>query len=335
MRKLDTHKPDGTEVNVTPLMQMVEDLLQDITNTNGESTSLMLINLLSNTDGHPIVLSLFHVVENFHWEATLALILATFDLAYSPNQLENSMDILEQLSTITDEYNAISKHIHSILDLSRSTFQFKELPSIISSEVPVAVYLNVRGIVACAAHITSIGYEYGTSPAKIQSSELSYLFLNINSKLMFLSKQLEEYNRVIGQTRSSKENIVLLLISGLDMEEVSVLEQIYIESLSHRARPRYNMVWIPIVDPHIMNIDALKARFEEMRNNMSWYSFYNPSNVDKAVKRSIRDVWHFMNKPILVVLDQHGRQVSPNALHMMWIWGSIAFPFTTAREEAL
>jgi len=35
------------------------------------------------------------------------------------------------------------------------------------------------------------------------------------------------------------------------------------------------------------------------------------------------------------VLDPQGKVVCPNALHMMWIWGSSAFPFTSLREESL
>ncbi|KAE8021422.1 hypothetical protein FH972_007315 [Carpinus fangiana] len=46
-------------------------------------------------------------------------------------------------------------------------------------------------------------------------------------------------------------------------------------------------------------------------------------------------VWIPIDKPILVVLDSRGKVVSPNAIHMMWIWGSNAFPFTSSREEAL
>ncbi|KAK1440922.1 hypothetical protein QVD17_06756 [Tagetes erecta] len=426
---LDTHLPDGTEVDVKSLMQMVEELLQDIT-TNVASTSSvaqtdvdqpeakyhqidalltsnilshtidrlaceMLVKLLSNTDGHTIALSLFHVVENFYWDAKLTLILAAFALAYSPDQLENSTDILEQVTTINDRFDAISKQIHSVLELSRCIFQFKELPYISSevpamtralNTVPIAIYWNVRGIIACATHITCMGYEYGMSSAEIQSRELSSLDLKINHLLEFLRKQLDEYNRFIaikdmdltesfnqvldtvhsdnlkilkillnpwdnplplfaGTTKQRvnlevlRKRIVLLLISGLDMslEEVSILEQIYIEMRSHgsRAESQYEVVWVSIVDPHIMNTDAMNARFEEMRNNMPWYSVYDPSNVDKAVKRSIRDRWHFRNKPILVALDPQGKEVSLIALHMMWIWGSIAFPFTTAREEAL
>ncbi|KAJ6421064.1 hypothetical protein OIU84_028440 [Salix udensis] len=57
--------------------------------------------------------------------------------------------------------------------------------------------------------------------------------------------------------------------------------------------------------------------------------------MEKAPIRFIKEVWHFKNKPILVVLDPQGKVVCPNALHMMWIWGSNAFPFTNLREESL
>jgi len=36
-----------------------------------------------------------------------------------------------------------------------------------------------------------------------------------------------------------------------------------------------------------------------------------------------------------VVLDPQGKVVCPNALYMMWIWESNAFPFTSLREESL
>ncbi|KAK1440908.1 hypothetical protein QVD17_06741 [Tagetes erecta] len=395
---LDSHKPDGTEVDVKPLMQMVEELLQDIT-TNVEQIDViqlearynhidalltsnilshtvdklsceMLFKVLTGTDGHTIALSLLHLVENFQWDAKLALILATFALAYSPDQLENSMDILEQVPTITDRFDVISRHIHSVLELSRCIFQFKELPSISSevlamtkalSTVPTTVYWNVRGIIACTAHITSMGYEYGTSSVEIQLLELSSIVPKINHLLKCLRKQLEEYNSVIGKKKEAdltesfsqvldmvhidnvkilkillnpwdnplpifngttkrrvnlevlRKRNVLLLVSGLDMslEEVFILEQIYIETHSHGSRTDspYEVVWVPIVDPHIMNTVAMNTRFEEMINNMPWYSVYNLSNVVKVVQRSIRDRWHFRTKPILVVLDPQGREV--------------------------
>ncbi|KAH8519293.1 hypothetical protein H0E87_000907, partial [Populus deltoides] len=131
---------------------------------------------------------------------------------------------------------------------------------------------------------------------------------------------------------------VLLLISGLDMsnDELSILEQIYNESRHHEARlnSQYEVVWVPIVDRSVQS-DAMKEKFESMQSSMPWYTVYHPSLIEKAVIKFIKEVWHFRNKPILVVLDPQGKVVSPNALHMMWIWGSSAFPFTSLREESL
>ena len=132
---------------------------------------------------------------------------------------------------------------------------------------------------------------------------------------------------------------MLLLISGLDMstDELSILEQIYNESRHQGARlnSQYEVVWVPIVDRSVQWSDPMKGKFESMQSSMPWFTVYHPSLIEKAVMRFIKEVWHFRNKPILVVLDPQGKVVCPNALHMMWIWGSSAFPFTSLREESL
>lgn len=131
----------------------------------------------------------------------------------------------------------------------------------------------------------------------------------------------------------------MLLISDLDIsqDELAILEQIYNEARQQATRHEnlYEVVWLPIVDPAIPWTDAKQQQFENLQTNMPWYSVYHPSLIDRAVIKFTREEWHFQKKPILVVLDPHGRVVSPNALHMMWIWGSLAFPFTIAKEEAL
>ena len=132
---------------------------------------------------------------------------------------------------------------------------------------------------------------------------------------------------------------VLLLISGLNMsrDELSILEQIYNESRIHQTRMEslYEVVWIPIVDPSVQWTDQMQKQFEELQSTMPWYSVHHPSLIDRVVIKFVKERWHFRNKPILVVLDPQGRELSPNAIHMMWIWGSSAFPFTSLREEAL
>ncbi|KAI8541393.1 hypothetical protein RHMOL_Rhmol08G0056700 [Rhododendron molle] len=81
--------------------------------------------------------------------------------------------------------------------------------------------------------------------------------------------------------------------------------------------------------------DAMQKQFESLQSTMPWYSVHHPTLIDRVVIRFVKERWHFRNKPILVVLDPQGRVVSPNAIHMMWIWGSNAFPFTSLREENL
>ncbi|XP_021910778.1 protein SIEVE ELEMENT OCCLUSION B-like, partial [Carica papaya] len=136
---------------------------------------------------------------------------------------------------------------------------------------------------------------------------------------------------------------VLLLISGpnISPDELSILENIYTESRQHLIRPDrdglYEIVWIPIVDPTVEWSEGqpLLKSFEALQRTMPWYSVYHPKLIQKPVIDFIKEEWHFRNKLILVVLDPQGRVLSPNAIHMMWIWGSAAFPFTSLKEESL
>ncbi|KAK9675501.1 hypothetical protein RND81_11G010800 [Saponaria officinalis] len=132
---------------------------------------------------------------------------------------------------------------------------------------------------------------------------------------------------------------VLLWITDLDIseEELSILEQIYQESRQHpgRLESHYEVVWVPVVDRTHPWTEPKQKQFENIQKMMVWYTLYHPSVLDPAVIRYIKEVWRFEEKTKLVVMDPQGRVVNPNALYMIWIWGSMAFPFTSAREEAL
>ncbi|XP_021746785.1 protein SIEVE ELEMENT OCCLUSION B-like [Chenopodium quinoa] len=132
---------------------------------------------------------------------------------------------------------------------------------------------------------------------------------------------------------------VILLITDLHFshEELSILDQMYQESRQHPARveSQYEVVWLPVVDKSSPWDDKKQEQFKTLQSVMPWYTVYHPSMIDPAVLRYIKEVWHFSKKPMLVVLDPQGRVTNPNALYMMWIWGSLAFPFTRTREEAL
>lgn len=129
---------------------------------------------------------------------------------------------------------------------------------------------------------------------------------------------------------------VLLLISDLDVsqEELMILDHIYRES---RMRPelQYEIVWVPIIDNSVPWTDAEQHKFEQLQSLMSWYTLHHPKVMEPAAIRYIKEVWKFAKKMILVSLDPQGKVACPNALHMYLIWGNMAFPFTTMKEESL
>ncbi|KAL5998265.1 hypothetical protein ACLOJK_009204 [Asimina triloba] len=134
-----------------------------------------------------------------------------------------------------------------------------------------------------------------------------------------------------------RRRIVALLISDLDVshEELMILTQIYNDIHHGKAERQYEIVWVPVIDKTVPWDDAKQKQFVNLANSMPWYSLHHPSVLDPAVIRFIKARWNFVKKPLLVVLDAQGREASKNAMHMMWIWGSLAFPFTFTREEAL
>ncbi|KAJ3683318.1 hypothetical protein LUZ60_013545 [Juncus effusus] len=159
-------------------------------------------------------------------------------------------------------------------------------------------------------------------------------------RALFYSK--DEHPLIDGSTKKRvsvevlRRKIVMLFVSDLDIsnEELFVLIQIYNDTHGGNER-RYEVVWLPIMDRHQPWGPAKEEGYNRLASNMPWHYMHNPTMIDHAVVRYVRQAWHFDKKPMLVVLDPQGKMVCPNALHMMWIWGSLAFPFTSAREEAL
>ncbi|MBA0666053.1 hypothetical protein Goklo_002510 [Gossypium klotzschianum] len=133
---------------------------------------------------------------------------------------------------------------------------------------------------------------------------------------------------------------VLLLISDLDIlqDEVVILQQIYEESRRQSNsldQNPYELVWLPVLDSSV-SLSKIKQRiFENLTATMTWFTLRHPSLLNRAVFKFIKEEWGFEQKPIVVVLDPQGRVKCSNAIHMMWIWGNLAFPFTIAKEDAL
>lgn len=103
-----------------------------------------------------------------------------------------------------------------------------------------------------------------------------------------------------------------------------------------QIRHEYEVLWLPIINRTNSLSQSQEIQFKELKNNnMPWYSVDHPSLIEQVAIRYIQEVWKFVHMPMLVVLDPQGKPSNLDALPMMWIWGSLAFPFTKTREAAL
>ncbi|KAL8139870.1 hypothetical protein V2J09_005891 [Rumex salicifolius] len=233
------------------------------------------------------------------------------------------------------------------------------------TQIPIAVYWTIRSAVTAATQITALtnmGYEYMVSSTEVyelqnRTHKLTTIHSHFTSILNKLMERIDEkreseaYEMLVSAIYKSihidnmpvltrilhldslRRKNVLLLISDLEisMEELSILEQIYSDSKIHA----YEILWLPIVDRSVPWTEPMQAQFEKLRSTMPWYSVHHPSVITSAFVKFSRAYWNFRSKPVLAVLDTRGRVLSPNAMHMMLVWGSNAFPFTTEREENL
>ncbi|CAJ1786232.1 unnamed protein product [Sphenostylis stenocarpa] len=137
-----------------------------------------------------------------------------------------------------------------------------------------------------------------------------------------------------------RRRTVLLLISGPEFSSVEIdflesFDKDINKNLARRLQSMHGLVWIPIVDPDSEWNEAKQKRFQSVRGRMPWYSVYDPSFIGKPVISFIQKEWKYRDKPIMVVLDPQGKVSCLNAIRMIWIWGRVAYPFTSSREEAL
>lgn len=240
--------------------------------------------------------------------------------------------------------------------------------------IPMAAYWTMRSIVACASkvaslsgpgvdeHITDISelsslvmrlHEYTVRFEELRDEEayigLVQIFrISPQSNITIIEALINPYNtkdidhqnalmdcstKKMVQIDVLRGKHVVLLISGLDVattEEFEVLKQQYKESRG-KVEYQYEVVWIPIVDT---SVPYWPGDFEKLRATMPWLALH-PTHIKAPAIKYIKNVWQFTKKPVAVTMDAQGKVVCKNSLHMFWIWGNKAFPFSDQIEETL
>ncbi|KAK3414908.1 hypothetical protein EUGRSUZ_H00211 [Eucalyptus grandis] len=137
---------------------------------------------------------------------------------------------------------------------------------------------------------------------------------------------------------------VLLIISHLkiSMDNIETLRIIYEDPQRLRKSPKeddqedgnnpiqteketlYELVWIPIVDGRLKDWEALP----NLKSLMPWAYRVDPQRMNTWAPKYIKEEWHFKRETMVVVLDSHGRVENTDAMPMLRIWGTNAFPYT-------
>ncbi|KAI4299755.1 hypothetical protein L6164_033184 [Bauhinia variegata] len=334
-----------------------------------DEKAIELLNILSSYSWHAkVALALSGFALNFG-KFCLSVQPSPADaLSKSLAQLRKMPHLGGLFSPLKCHFDKLKRLVRASLDITKCIAEIWNLSLHYISEdksdlfdennalIPDAVYWTIKSVVTCSSQIDSIKRlrnEY--IPSSTEASELSTVAVTVDSIREQLKNQLDkcyEYieQKIINQylTFSGEDNLpidhidmgiqrrkhMLLLISDLSIseEEVQVLERLY-KDQTMRSEGLYEMVWVPIEGKSCSNYSG-QRKFKKLKSMMPWYSFQHPLS-DPKLTNQIKEDWNFKDRLIVVVQDPQRKVSSKNAIHMMWIWGNSAFPFTREREEDL
>lgn len=120
--------------------------------------------------------------------------------------------------------------------------------------------------------------------------------------------------------------ISYVVISGEEIKEIA-------QQVGKQER-QFEMLWLPVIDKPIES-NELKHEILRKASLMPWYSLHYSLTLQPGVIRYIKEMWHFEKKPLMVVLNGHGKVVCSNAYHKIMVWGNAAYPFDNHRVETL
>ncbi|XP_031127722.1 protein SIEVE ELEMENT OCCLUSION B-like [Ipomoea triloba] len=113
--------------------------------------------------------------------------------------------------------------------------------------------------------------------------------------------------------------VALLLTSGLDIsnERIQFLNNFYLDSMSTPF-----ILWIPIVDDHFL---WSTKQYKEFRDKMQFAMMDDPHkriarSFTRFVKENLLPHFQIGEESILISLDQQGRIIHTNAMHMIQTW---------------
>ncbi|KAJ8645918.1 hypothetical protein MRB53_007666 [Persea americana] len=269
-----------------------------------------------------ITQAVFNTVKKYSWEDKVVIALSAFAVNYgefclllqvhASNSLAKNVVQLKPLPDISEREPLISALLKVVMDVAKCIIYLMDLPSqYISPDkhplsealtyIPYAVYWAIKGIVACSSQsigLMNMSHEYVTSNAEAR-------------------KKLTDLAQILKSIHAHLANHLALCHEHI---EDQTNNRIY-----------YNLT-------HLMesgHIDNMEILMELIRTKDTLPLFNGVSKNRPGVIRDIKEMRHFEKKPLMVVLNGHGKVVCSNAYHKIMVWGNAAYPFDNHRVETL
>ncbi|KAL9677864.1 hypothetical protein QQ045_015700 [Rhodiola kirilowii] len=233
-----------------------------------------------------------------------------------------SMDSLYSLITaMFDVVSVIHLFVKNVVE-----FIPKFLKDEFDNLVLLSTYWVIRGVVACSSQCKEL-------PENRYVIKDSGKLTDICDKLVSIHERLQKLDSMVSMSPYASWALpsVARVVSGCPVpaHQISIFNK-YMTSLDEA---HCEFIWLPIHSGPW--ITSSEEQYTKLLETMPWYTVHHPTFLTEKTKKFIRDVWMFHRKPIAVVLNEKGNVVCPNAMHMMYIWGARAFPFTRMRERTL
>ncbi|XP_031100843.1 protein SIEVE ELEMENT OCCLUSION B-like [Ipomoea triloba] len=165
---------------------------------------------------------------------------------------------------------------------------------------------------------------FDENPIPSTSSTLDVLNLVFNAKKGVKQKLIYDghRNQMVELSLLKNKSLLMLISSSLDIDKCLIF---LLEIIQQKAQLR--VLWIPILDsPIFWGIKYMEKQYRSLVNNTELLLVENvQKSVSPGFVRFVKDkffpTFQIGGEPIIVSLDQNGRMVHRNAMHMVLMRG--------------
>ncbi|XP_043726316.1 protein SIEVE ELEMENT OCCLUSION A-like [Telopea speciosissima] len=319
--------------------------------------------------------ALIETLSSYSWDAKVVLVMAAFAVTYGGFFLMVGVNKSKPLETLRSLIDAMVKVTECVVNFRKLPAGQKPLDQSVVQTAVYWTVRSVVTCVPQFFGFLGLGHEYIPSRIEVEELSKLWKILNVSHYQLDRYRQYIEENKIfeyylellqlfamiptdnikiltalfdakdglkplfhvstqqqVGVEVLEKKNVLLLISSELEVnkEEIGIMVEMYKNT---RQVCQYDLVCLTLGK----TTRSQKEEFENMLNlkKLPWYLLHDEHSINRAVIKYIKEVWHFNNKPILVVLDPQGRVISQNSFANIRIWGGIDLSITIKTEAQL